>query len=238
MSKLKPQDSAMLWSRALGHCTLCKVGLAPSQYGQPGALAGEVAHIVGASRSGPRGEIDIADEDRNSYWNYLLLCPNCHTSIDGQLKQFSVAQLFIAKMKHERHGLEARPPDTRSPSIARFGELGELGRILDGLYPLLDVGGQYDTVSKEDRKRLLEQFQSQRQKIMEHIAACEKFDVHPFPPDQWAHFIGMTTNAELANFYSSFRSPLHLVAKWKDLYIRRHKLGADFRRLAKLFEGA
>ncbi len=43
---------------------------------------GEQAHIVAEEEEGPRGKSVLSKEERNSYHNHILLCPNCHTKID------------------------------------------------------------------------------------------------------------------------------------------------------------
>lgn len=42
----------------------------------------EVAHIIAASATGPRAEVKVSPADRGSYDNLILLCANCHTTID------------------------------------------------------------------------------------------------------------------------------------------------------------
>ncbi len=42
----------------------------------------EMAHIFAASDNGPRSKADLTDAERGSYDNLILLCANCHTTID------------------------------------------------------------------------------------------------------------------------------------------------------------
>jgi len=42
----------------------------------------EMTHIFSASDSGPRSESTLTKEARGEFENLILLCPNCHTSID------------------------------------------------------------------------------------------------------------------------------------------------------------
>jgi HNH endonuclease len=42
----------------------------------------EMAHIFAASDDGPRSNVNLTNAERGSYDNLILLCANCHTTID------------------------------------------------------------------------------------------------------------------------------------------------------------
>lgn len=42
----------------------------------------EMAHIIAASEVGPRAKTTVTQKDKGSYDNLILLCANCHTTID------------------------------------------------------------------------------------------------------------------------------------------------------------
>ncbi len=42
----------------------------------------EMAHIVAASDKGPRADAKVTEADKGLYDNLILLCANCHTTID------------------------------------------------------------------------------------------------------------------------------------------------------------
>ena len=65
------------------------------------AIVGEMAHIVGEKRQGPRGEFPLKDEDRNKEPNLLLLCPVHHKIVDTQLRTYTVAVMRKMKADHE-----------------------------------------------------------------------------------------------------------------------------------------
>lgn len=65
------------------------------------ATLGEMAHIVGASSDGPRGESPLTDTERNRYENLILLCNTHHQLIDSQPSSFSVEMLQDLKATHE-----------------------------------------------------------------------------------------------------------------------------------------
>ena len=61
---------------------------------------GEVAHIIAASASGPRGN----QESKNlqiEYSNLMLLCQRCHTEVDSDSKTYSEDLLREWKKEHE-----------------------------------------------------------------------------------------------------------------------------------------
>src|SRR5437764_6511563 len=57
---------------------LCEPGVA----GEPGVVTGEMAHIVAASRQGPRGRAVMDEDERNSAENLILLCERHHKIVD------------------------------------------------------------------------------------------------------------------------------------------------------------
>ncbi|GAA1560431.1 hypothetical protein [Kribbella lupini] len=86
---------------------------------------GEVAHIVGARSSGPRGDEDV--EDRDAFDNLLLLCGRHHKVIDAPQSQdlYPVALLRGWKRDRER--------DVDPAGRAEFDQLTDLPRQLPAL---------------------------------------------------------------------------------------------------------
>jgi hypothetical protein len=48
----------------------------------------EMAHIFSASDSGPRAKVKLSAAERGAYENLILLCPDCHTTIDKAEEKF------------------------------------------------------------------------------------------------------------------------------------------------------
>lgn len=75
----------MVWIRAAGHCELCGKNLLEEVVSLKNLYEGEVAHIRPAAM-GPRAPAGYSEKDAqlltNDPNNLMLLCPNCHTSID------------------------------------------------------------------------------------------------------------------------------------------------------------
>jgi len=65
------------------------------------AVLGEMAHIVGEKRRGPRGADEMPPSERNSHANLVLLCGDHHKLIDSQPNAYSVPVLRAMKSDHE-----------------------------------------------------------------------------------------------------------------------------------------
>ncbi|MCA3351303.1 MAG: HNH endonuclease [Roseomonas sp.] len=61
---------------------------------------GEMAHIIAASKNGPRSSLELTNKERGSYENLILLCANCHTMIDKAPREFT--DDTIRQWKHTR----------------------------------------------------------------------------------------------------------------------------------------
>jgi len=98
------KDWKLLCQRSGNRCafTDCRELLTASSTTDGAAVLGHVAHIVGQSRRGPRGEIDLEPEVRDSYTNLILLCTRHHKLIDSQSQTYTAAALMAMKEAHER----------------------------------------------------------------------------------------------------------------------------------------
>jgi hypothetical protein len=64
-------------------------------------IIGKVAHMVGFSADGPRGDPSFPTSDLNRYPNLILLCGNHHDLVDGQPNSYTVDDLRQMKLAHE-----------------------------------------------------------------------------------------------------------------------------------------
>lgn len=60
----------------------------------------EMAHIIAASGKGPRADATVTQADKGSYDNLILLCANCHTTIDKAPADFPDNMIREWKRKH------------------------------------------------------------------------------------------------------------------------------------------
>lgn len=100
--KIKEKDIKLLWSRSGNRCANCRIELSQNSKSDKNSyVIGEQAHIVGSSESAPRGNSSLSKQDRNSYHNLIILCPNCHTQIDKNPENWPLEKLYLLKSKHE-----------------------------------------------------------------------------------------------------------------------------------------
>ena len=60
----------------------------------------EIAHIIAAGARGPRADVKVSKADKGSYDNLILLCANCHTTIDKAPDDFPDELVRDWKRKH------------------------------------------------------------------------------------------------------------------------------------------
>jgi len=98
------RDIKLLWGLSAARCafTNCRLECVESANNQDRAVVlGKIAHMVGHSDDGPRGDPSFPKEHRNKYENLLLLCGPHHDVVDGQTSTYTVQQLRDMKAKHE-----------------------------------------------------------------------------------------------------------------------------------------
>lgn len=60
----------------------------------------EIAHIISVN-IGARARVELSTAEKGSYANLILLCPNCHTIIDKNEKDFPETLIKKWKIEHE-----------------------------------------------------------------------------------------------------------------------------------------
>lgn len=102
--------------RAAGHCEICGEDLTTDLRVGTDKRWDEVAHILPASKAGPRAEAGHddaqAEQLTNDPDNLLLACPNCHTKIDNDAGSYSKEDLLdIHRAYLDRVRLAAKAPE-------------------------------------------------------------------------------------------------------------------------------
>jgi hypothetical protein len=87
-----------LFALSGNRCAFPKCG---TQLAQGTTLIGEICHIKGRQPGSARHDASQSDEQRNSYTNLLLLCPNHHAVIDDDVESYTVERLLKMKADHE-----------------------------------------------------------------------------------------------------------------------------------------
>ena len=70
-----------------------------------------IAHIVAASREGPRGAEALTANERATHTNLILLCPDHHAVVDAQPRTYSVPVLRQMKADHEARMAQLQASD-------------------------------------------------------------------------------------------------------------------------------
>lgn len=93
----------MLWGRAAGRCEFagCNKPISFHPKTKEDVNLAEVAHIIGFSKDGPRGEKELSEELAKDISNLMLLCGDCHTPIDANKARYTVDLLRTMKKEHE-----------------------------------------------------------------------------------------------------------------------------------------
>lgn len=136
MPRTKPPDKEwkIVLARSGGVCAFPGCGESLTKPGtdqDEAAFIGEVAHIVSDSHQGPRGDVELSDEDRDKHHNLVLFCQNCHDRVDKQPRTFSVPVLNRIKEQHENRIATLASPVDPVDSVDLKEE-----RILSTLLPV------------------------------------------------------------------------------------------------------
>jgi hypothetical protein len=101
---ISEQDIKLLWGRAAERCSFPKCTFKLTQdkiLASDSFPLGEQAHIVGETKTAPRGKSNLTKKERYSYYNRILLCPNHHTLIDKDPDDYTIEKLHLFKDQHE-----------------------------------------------------------------------------------------------------------------------------------------
>lgn len=92
----------ILWARSGNRCAICLRELVEvSTEIDDEAIIGEECHIIAREINGPRGNVPLANDQRDKPANLILLCRNHHKEIDDQPNTFTVQVLTKIKLAHE-----------------------------------------------------------------------------------------------------------------------------------------
>lgn len=101
---MKEKDIKLLWGRAAKRCAFpdCRRKLTEDKSTASDSYPlGEQAHIVGEKEDSPRGKSNLSADERNSYFNRILVCPTHHAIIDKDPEGYPVEKLHLIKAQHE-----------------------------------------------------------------------------------------------------------------------------------------
>lgn len=102
--KYPQSDVKILYGRAAGRCAFpsCRreiiLEAIPDERRKQ---IGKIAHIIGHSKDGPRGDPNYPEDKLDTYENWILLCPTCHDTVDALDSKHTVTELRQLKADHE-----------------------------------------------------------------------------------------------------------------------------------------
>lgn len=129
---VSPRTRLTLWTRSAGHCQMdgCNRPLLGDLLtGKDELNDGYVAHIVGDSPGGPRGDPILSPQLCDDVANVMLLCNVHHRLIDGveTRAEYPVERLMAMKARHEQRIelVTAIMPDRASQVLLYGARIGE-----------------------------------------------------------------------------------------------------------------
>lgn len=112
-----------------------------------------VAHIIGASKHGPRGDDTMPLSERGKIHNLMLTCPTCHSEVDNKklVKKYPKELLLAMKKEHEDRiaTVTAASPKHKTCVIRTMARIGEEdvyvgdNEILDAVLPYYPIDAQH-----------------------------------------------------------------------------------------------
>lgn len=158
-----------VWGRAAGRCEFngCNKPLYIHDITSDRCNIAELAHIIGDSLNGPRGDKERSRRLAKDPNNIMLMCHDCHKYIDKEgLEKFPDEVLFAMKKKHEerierltsmKEDMQANVVTYGSIIGAQFPDLSYpqiQEALLPNYYPAqercIDLGGNWPTAKEWD----------------------------------------------------------------------------------------
>jgi hypothetical protein len=98
------KDIKLLWGLSAGYCAFpgCQQRcIEPQTDFDDAAIIGQIAHIDAHSNDGPRPNLNLPQNDRDKYENWILLCNTHHALIDNQPNTYTSDDLRSWKTEKE-----------------------------------------------------------------------------------------------------------------------------------------
>lgn len=128
--QVKEKVRYLLWAKSAGRCEFngCNEPLYQDSHTKIEMNFGEVAHIIGQGKKGPRSYEALKYDEKyiNDIANLMLACPKCHKLIDGNPELYTDEKLRGMKFMHEDKVrlATAIKLDNRSNVIIYSGRVG------------------------------------------------------------------------------------------------------------------
>lgn len=151
MSKknIPPKEMKLLWGKSHGKCAICKIDIIREKIEGGHYHIGKMAHIEGENPGAARYNHNMSDSERNKYENLILLCPNCHDTIDNNPEEYTVGKLKQIKRDHEKWAGESLKE--HMPNVT-FAELEVIVKYLTAT-PILKTKSSITAVPPKEKIR-------------------------------------------------------------------------------------
>jgi len=129
---MRDHDRKKLWARSGNVCSFPDCGEELAQEKPATKVMGVEAHIRGEKPGTARYDPNQSSNERESYENRILLCPNHHNTVDASEADWTVGQLLEMKASHEQQNIMNR----QYPSL--YEGLEGLLRVFEAPVEFLD----------------------------------------------------------------------------------------------------
>lgn len=117
----------------------------------------EMAHVFAAKDGGPRAKSDLSPEERGAFENLVVLCANCHITVDKAPDAFPDAMMLTWKREHANklQGLFGVVKFDDCPAALQVVEplLAENHAIFEQYGPHIDAANNPESGAAEQWKR-------------------------------------------------------------------------------------
>lgn len=169
-----------LWARAAGRCALCKTRLVePGEGEDDNAIVGDECHIRSKERNGPRFDVSLDHQQRDSESNLILLCKTHHKLVDDQVSKFDWITLTFLKAIHEdwvERVLHVSHTKAGMDNKAIVRRLKSGKEVVDVIANALAFDFNHDEISSEEEADLVGGFLQNAQDCGDLYAELEAAD--------------------------------------------------------------
>lgn len=149
-----------LWVKSAGRCEFsgCNKPVWRNDLTLSDGNFGEVVHIIGASKKGPRGN-EESEGLQTEFSNLMLMCQQCHKEIDGNPDRYPTKLLSQWKKNHEeRIEIQTRyPEDIHKSTVLLFSvNIGERATPINpeayrnAMFPRFPADEKEISIAKDD----------------------------------------------------------------------------------------
>lgn len=114
------KDQRILYGMSGAVCANCRCLIVETKSDGSKYHISEIAHIRGKAGKALRHDPILTDEETNDESNLIVLCPNCHTTIDKNEDDYPVERIMKIKKEHDEWVLSWAKGETNPDEIIRL----------------------------------------------------------------------------------------------------------------------